>query len=69
MNKFVKEFSKQSGLDVYGLGKDREKWERCLKTFAKMIVDEAEHVSLKNSGRVDDMGAIIARSIKQHFEL
>ena len=35
--------------------------------FAELIVRECEQVSLKNSHRGDDMGAIIARQIKQHF--
>ena len=35
--------------------------------FAELIVRECEQVSLKNSHRDDDMGAIIARQIKQHF--
>ena len=35
--------------------------------FAELIVRECEKVSLKSSHRDDDMGAIIARQIKQHF--
>ena len=35
--------------------------------FAELIVRECEQVSLKNSHRNDDMGAIIARNIKKHF--
>jgi hypothetical protein len=35
--------------------------------FAKLIVRECERVSLRSSHRDDDMGAIIARQIKQHF--
>ena len=35
--------------------------------FAELIVRECEQVSLKNSHRDDDMGAIIARQIKQQF--
>jgi hypothetical protein len=38
-----------------------------LAKFAQLIVRECEQVSLKNSHRNDDMGAIIARQIKQHF--
>jgi hypothetical protein len=37
------------------------------QAFAELIVKECEKVSLKNSHRDDDMGAIIARQIKQHF--
>ena len=35
--------------------------------FAELIVRECEQVSLKNSHRNDDMGAIIAKQIKKHF--
>ena len=35
--------------------------------FAELIVGECEQMSLKNSHRNDDMGAIIARQIKEHF--
>jgi len=35
--------------------------------FAELIVKECEQVSLKYSHRNDDMGAIIARQIREHF--
>jgi hypothetical protein len=35
--------------------------------FAEMIVRECIEVSLKSSHRDDDMGAIIARQIKEQF--
>ena len=35
--------------------------------FAQLIVQECESVSISNSRRDDDMGAIIAQKIKQHF--
>jgi hypothetical protein len=38
-----------------------------VEKFAELIVQECEQVSLKNSHRDDDMGAIIARQIRQHF--
>ena len=41
--------------------------EEDLEKFAELIVRECEQVSLKNSHRGDDMGAIIARQIKEHF--
>lgn len=37
--------------------------------FVELLVKECEQVSLKNSHRDDDMGAIIARQIKQHFSV
>jgi hypothetical protein len=35
--------------------------------FAELIVQKCEQVSLKNSHRDDDMGAIIAKQIREHF--
>ena len=40
MNDKVREFVSQSHLDVYGLGKDREKWEATVEKFVDMIVEE-----------------------------
>jgi len=40
-----------------------------VEKFAKLIIKECEQVSLKNSHRDDDMGAIIARNIKQYFRV
>ena len=38
-----------------------------VEKFAELIVRECEQVSLQNSYRDDDMGAIIARNINKHF--
>jgi hypothetical protein len=35
--------------------------------FAELVVQECRQVSLKNSHRDDDMGAIIAQHINRHF--
>lgn len=43
--------------------------ENFMSRFAELIVEECMQVSLKHSHRDDDMGAIIARNIKQHFGL
>ena len=40
MNKQIRDFAKISELDIYGLGKDREKFERCLEKFANLIISE-----------------------------
>ena len=39
MNARIIELAKKSGLDIYGLGKDREKFERCLVEFAELIAN------------------------------
>lgn len=40
MNKKLREFAKESHIDVYALGKDHAKWEACLAEFAKLVVDD-----------------------------
>ena len=60
MNERIREFAEQCvGSRPYNTF-DYEK-------FAELIVRECEQVSLKNSHRNDDMGAIIAKQIKKHF--
>ena len=46
MNNTLRELAKKSGIDIYGLGKDREKWERCLEEFAKLIANECSQIAL-----------------------
>ena len=66
MNDRIKELAEQAGYtkDMFGVGH----WDmpEC-KKFAELIVQECEKVSLKCSHRGDDMGAIIARNIREHF--
>jgi len=40
MNKRIKELVRESNLDVYGLGKERYKWEYTVEKFAELIVRE-----------------------------
>lgn len=40
MNEQLRQFERESHIDVYGLGKDRAKWEASLEKFAELIVQE-----------------------------
>ena len=40
MNEHIKELAKQSGMDIYGLGLDRNKWEDTVERFAELIIKE-----------------------------
>lgn len=40
MNDLLRSLERQSGIDVYGLGLDRAKWENALQKFTKMVVDK-----------------------------
>jgi hypothetical protein len=59
----VQHLVQQVGTDTSGkwINVDR------MNQFAELIVNECEQVSLNNSHRDDDMGAIIARNIKRNF--
>jgi len=40
MNKKLREFERDSGLEIYGLGAKRDKWEHAMEKFAELIVRE-----------------------------
>ena len=40
MNDRIKKFEKQSGIEIYGLGKDKAKWDLALEKFAQLMVEE-----------------------------
>jgi len=40
MNERIRQFERESHIDVYGLGLDRVKWETSLEKFAELIVRE-----------------------------
>jgi len=40
MKEKIRQFARESGLDIYGLGKDRAKWEDTMTKFTELIVEE-----------------------------
>jgi hypothetical protein len=42
MNEKIRQFAKESHLDVYGLGKDRAKWEATLEQYTKLVILECD---------------------------
>lgn len=73
MNEQIKVLVKESNLDVYGLGKDREKWEDTLSKFVKLIVQECVEQSMSigryntPGGVTPDLSIAIAVGLKKHF--
>ena len=45
MNKRLREFERESHIDVYGLGLDRAKWESRLEKFAELIVKDCMEIN------------------------
>ena len=66
----LREFSKQSGLELYGLGKDRLKWESAMEKFSELIIREcAEIVRIQNEQFMENEShyGVVSADILQHF--
>lgn len=71
-NKLIKQFERQSGLDVYSLGLDKAKWEARLEAYTLLVVQEC--VGVIKSGRFlhdEAPTAVFARecssAVNRHF--
>ena len=67
MNKQLRQFEKESGLDIYGLGKDRTKWEQALEKYAELIVRECANLFDKDEMELSLTERTIHKTIKEHF--
>ena len=45
MNNLIRQFERESHIDVYGLELDRVKWEAALEKFAELIVKECAAIA------------------------
>ena len=58
----------ESGLTAQGCWEEMDEYDRAaVLRFGQLVAEKCAEVSLKNSHRSDDMGAIIALQIKKHF--
>jgi hypothetical protein len=66
MNKRIHELIRESNLDVYGLGKERYKWEYTVEKFAELIIADCVTVI---SDAVDhrEPASTYVDKIKNHF--
>ena len=62
MNERIKLLAEQAGWDNH-----HSKFDTRIEKFAELIAYECMDLALGSSHREDDMGAIIANKIKQHF--
>jgi hypothetical protein len=67
MNERIRKLAEQATTYIEPTYSSGEGWIFDKEKFAELIVRECEQVSLKNSHRDDDMGAIIAKQIREHF--
>ena len=61
MNSRLREFERDSGLEIYGLGARRDKWEAALEKYAELIIRDCMN-NLYLNGYDDAM-----MQIKLHF--
>ncbi len=61
MNKQIKQFERESGLEIYGLGLDRVKWKSTLEAYTLLIVRECANVA------ADHDALDIYEEIREHF--
>ena len=47
MNERIRELIRESNLDMYGLGKERHRWEYTVEKFAELIVRECAEIADK----------------------
>ena len=72
MNERIRELVRESNLDVYGLGKERYRWEYTVEKFTELIVRECVGV-VEGGHFLHDQAptALFAKecsgAIKQHF--
>lgn len=63
----IKELAEHAGFKEAWFSESGDDCFSEIKKFAELIIQECSMVSLKSSHRNDDMGAIIARHIQEHF--
>lgn len=65
MNKQLRQFERESGLEIFGLGAKRDPWEAALEKYAELIVAECAQLVEDN---MDPQNAWITPAfIKEHF--
>ena len=61
MNNLIRQFERESHIDVYGLGLDRVQWEASLEKFAELIVQECIDYCGENLSKT------VGGALKIHF--
>jgi len=65
MNPRLRQFEKESKLEIFGLGAKRHIWEAALEKYAELIVQECATVIEKNLYK--NIGWNTSRAVKRHF--
>lgn len=56
MNEKLREFEKESKLEIFGLGARQDVWEKALEKYAELIINECCEQLLKEDIRHDRFG-------------
>ena len=64
MNAKLREFERASGLEIYGLGARREKWESALEKYAELVVRECDRYARGTWEHGEHLG----RDLLVHFD-
>ena len=70
MKELVRQFEKESGLEIYGLGAKRDKWEHTMEKFAELVVKECVKVvdDTMTENQEMNIGLVMASAaIVSHF--
>jgi len=65
MNKQLRQFEKESGLEIYGLGAKRPQWEAALEKYAELIVRECD----RYARGAWEHGPLLGRDLLIHFDI
>ena len=65
MNKQLRQFEKESKLEIFGLGARREIWERALEKYAELIMKETMQVVANNLPQNTYLD--VADAVIEHF--
>ena len=63
MNERLRQFEKDSGLEIYGLGARRDKWEACLEKYAELIIRDCDQYARSTW----EHGPLLGRDLLVHF--
>lgn len=72
MKELIRKFEKESGLEIYGLGARRDKWEHTMEKFTELVVKECVRVVDETMTENQEMniGLVMASAaIVSHFEV
>jgi hypothetical protein len=70
VNELIRKFERESGIELYGLGLDRAKWQDKLEKFAELIVRECASIYDKIDNGNQHLGTDdYLEALQKHFRV